>query len=123
MNGCEQKYLFIRLFSICGYMATQVISACIEIALQATPSEKEARMNEQQSSANAYGNPVYDMIGSSMLVVSEEDAVKFLGRNRLLQLMVDRVDGVGPTFLSLNGDSSRRYYFVGDLLYWNKNRP
>lgn len=58
-----------------------------------------------------------------MLVVSEEDAVKFLGRNRLLQLMADRVDGVGPTFLSLNGDSSRRYHFVSDLLYWNKNRP
>lgn len=80
-------------------------------------------MNERQSSANAYGNPAYDMIGNSMLVVSEEDAVKFLGTNRLLQLMVDRVDGVGPTFLSLNGDSSRRYYFVSDLLYWNKNRP
>ena len=46
----------------------------------------------------------------------------------LLRLMVDRVDGVAPAFLSLNGDSSHRYYFVSDLLYWNmmhwsKNRP
>lgn len=85
-------------------------------------------MNEQQGTENAYENSAYDMIGSSMLVVSEEDAVRFLGTNRLLQLMVDRVDGVGPAFLSLNGDPSHRYYFVSDLLYWNmmhwsKNRP
>lgn len=85
-------------------------------------------MNEQQGTENAYENSAYDMIGSSMLVVSEEDAVRFLGTNRLLQLIVDKVDGVGPAFLSLNGDSSHRYYFVSDLLYWNmmhwsKNRP
>lgn len=79
-------------------------------------------MNEQQSSANAYGNPVYDMIGSSMLVVSEEDAVKFLGTNRLLQLMVDSGDGIGPAHLRHCYDSSHRYYFVSDLLYWNTNR-
>ena len=75
-------------------------------------------MNEQQGTENAYENSAYDMIGSSMLVVSEEDAVKFLGRNGLLQLMVDGINGV----------SSRRYYFACDLLYWNRmhwstNRP
>ena len=85
-------------------------------------------MTEQQGTENAYENSAYDMIGSSMLVVSEEDAVKFLGRNGLLQLMVDGINGVGPTFLTLNGDSSRRYYFACDLLYWNRmhwstNRP
>ena len=85
-------------------------------------------MNEQQGTENAYENSAYDMIGSSMLVVSEEDAVKFLGRNGLLQLMVDGINGVGPTFLTLNGDSSRRYSFACDLLYWNRmhwstNRP
>lgn len=80
-------------------------------------------MSKETSVRDASKNPVYSMLENAMLVVSEEDAVKFLGTNRLLQLMVDRVDGVGPTFLSLNGDSSRRYYFVSDLLYWNKNRP
>lgn len=36
--------------------------------------------------------------------------------------MADYVDGFGPTSLRHNRDSSRRYYFVNDLLYWNKHR-
>ena len=56
-------------------------------------------MNEQQGTENAYENSAYDMIGSSMLVVSEEDAVKFLGRNGLLQLMVDGINGVLTSLL------------------------
>lgn len=85
-------------------------------------------MSKKASVLDAPENPVYSMLENAMWVVDENEAKKFLGTNRLLQLMVDRVDGVGPTFLSLNGDSSRRYYFVGDLLYWNKmhwnkNRP
>lgn len=36
--------------------------------------------------------------------------------------MADYVDGFGPTSLRHNRDSSRRYYFVNDLLFWSKNR-
>lgn len=41
-------------------------------------------------------NPVYSMLEKAMLVVDEEEAKKFLGATRLLQLMVDNGDGIGP---------------------------
>lgn len=68
-------------------------------------------------------NPVYSMLEKAMLVVDEEEAKKFLGATRLLQLMVDNGDGIGLAHLRHCRDSSHRYYFVSDLLHWNKNRP
>ena len=77
-------------------------------------------MSKKASVQDAPENPVYSMLENAMWVVDENEAKKFLGADRLLQLMVDCVDGFGPT--------SHRYYFVSDLLYWNmmhwsKNRP
>ena len=95
MNGCKQKCSFIRLFSICGYMATQLISACIEIALQATPSEKEARIEQEGKCSDPPENPVYSMLENAMWVVDENEAKKFLGRIGFY-MMVDCVDGFGP---------------------------
>jgi hypothetical protein len=100
----------------------RVLSGRIEIALQATPIEKEARMSKETSVRDASGNPVYSMLENAMLVVDEEEAKKFLGATRLLQLMVDSGDGIGPAHLRHCYDSSHRYYFVSDLLYWNTNR-
>lgn len=79
-------------------------------------------MSKETSVRDASGNPVYSMLENTMLVVDEEEAKKFLGATRLLQLMVDSGDGIGPAHLRHCYDSSHRYYFVSDLLYWNTNR-
>lgn len=79
-------------------------------------------MSKKASVQDAPENPVYSMLENAMWVVDENEAKKFLGADRLLQLMVDCVDDFGPTSLRHNRDSSRRYYFVNDLLYWNKHR-
>ena len=80
-------------------------------------------MSSKPSVQAAPENPVYSMLEKAMLVVDEEEAKKFLGATRLLQLMVDNGDGIGPAHLRHCRDSSHRYYFVSDLLHWNKNRP
>ena len=104
-------------------MTMQLISARTEGALRATPIENENQMSSKPNVQAAPENPVYSMLEKAMLVVDEEEAKKFLGATRLLQLMVDNGDGIGPAHLRHCRDSSHRYYFVSDLLHWNKNRP
>lgn len=101
----------------------QLISARTEDALRATPIEKGNQMSSKPNVQAAPENPVYSMLEKAMLVVDEEEAKKFLGATRLLQLMVDNGDGIGPAHLRHCRDSSHRYYFVSDLLHWDKNRP
>lgn len=79
-------------------------------------------MSSKSNVQAAPENPVYSMFENAMLVVDEEEAKKFLGATRLLQLMVGNGDGIGPAHLRHCRDSSHRYYFVSDLLYWNTNR-
>lgn len=79
-------------------------------------------MSESQPNRTMYENRVFDMFARSMLVVTEKDAAELLGTDMLVQLMVDRLDGVGPTFLCSDDDPSVRYYFLNDLLLWNKSR-
>ncbi len=104
-------------------MIMQLISARTEGALRATPIEKGNQMSSKPNVQAAPENPVYSMLEKAMLVVDEEEAKKFLGATRLLQLMVDNGDGIGPAHLRHCRDSSHRYYFVSDLLHWDKNRP
>ncbi len=57
-------------------------------------------MSKETSVRDASENPVYSMLENAMLVVDEEEAKKFLGATRLLQLMVDSGDGIGRIFVT-----------------------